>query len=76
MKTYEYFINLDERGYFNADVRDPDTGETIFEIVDIEHANELIEDGFLSTVHDAAEIGDYLDELGIINEEDIVIEGN
>jgi hypothetical protein len=76
MKTYEYFINLDERGYFNADVRDPDTGETIFEIVDMENAQELIEDGFLSTVHDAAEIGDYLEELGIINEEDIVIEGN
>lgn len=40
MKIFEYFINLDERGSFYADVRNPQ-GETVFEI---KVGNELSED--------------------------------
>lgn len=40
MKIYKYFINLDERGSFYADVRNQ-AGKTVFEI---KAGNELAED--------------------------------
>ncbi len=75
MKEYEYFINLDERGEFYADVRDPDTGDTIFEITTPD-ATELVEDGFVKNLHDAAEIESHLIYLGVIEPDDEVIKGN
>lgn len=75
MKSYGYFINLDERGEFYADVRDPDTGETVFEIT-TPGATELVEDGFVKDVRDPGEIELHLIDLGIIEPDDEVIAEN
>ena len=63
---FGYYVNLDERGDFYADVRSP-TGETIFEI----HAEEdgsiaLIEDGFMRHETDLDGLRDHLVEMGLI----------
>lgn len=63
---FGYYVNLDERGDFYADVRNP-SGETIFEI----HAEEdgsigLIEDGFMRHKTDLGGLRDHLAELGLI----------
>lgn len=43
---YKYYINLDERGEFYADIRE-DGGKTVFEIADADHMWEPIEDGWM-----------------------------
>lgn len=64
-----YYINLDERGDFYADVRDP-SGTTLFEL----HAEEdgaiaLIEDGFMRHKSDLTGLQDHLVSLGLIGKE-------
>lgn len=55
MKTYEYYIDLDERGSFLADVRD-ENGETVFEIRAgaelTEEETSIFEDGFMKHHND------------------------
>lgn len=63
---FGYYVNLDERGDFYADVRDP-SGETVFEL----HAEEdgtigLIEDGFMRHKTDLGGLRDHLADLGLI----------
>jgi hypothetical protein len=71
--TYYYFIDLDERGDFYADVRkDGDQGETVFEI----HGFDIFEDGFMSDKKDLAGLREYLVNVGIIEKEDDVLLGN
>lgn len=61
-----YFINLDERGDFYADVRDP-SGSTIFEVrADDDGTIDLIEDGFMRDRSDLAGLSQHLRDLGII----------
>jgi hypothetical protein len=62
--VYEYYINLDERGEFYADVRDPN-GETIW-VINTELAQELNEDGFLQDPRHAGDVGLYLKDIGIL----------
>lgn len=51
---FGYYVNLDERGDFYADVRDP-SGETIFEIhAEGDGSIALIEDGFMRHKTDLA----------------------
>lgn len=64
----EYFINLDERGEFYADVRR--NGDTIFEI----QGFEIFEDGFMRNKHDLAGLTEYLNSLGLIEDNDSSIE--
>lgn len=71
-KPYTYTINLDERGSFYADVRDPG-GNTIFEI---KAGNELepgetsiFEDGFMKHKKDLVGLKQYLVQLGIMKED-------
>lgn len=64
---FGYYVNLDERGDFYADVRNP-VGETIFEI----HAEEdgsiaLIEDGFMRHKTDLDGLRAHLVDLGLID---------
>ena len=73
---YDYYVNLDERGEFNADVRDPETEETIFEIHDADQLSEMIEDGFMRHSHDTYELENYLKELGIIEKYDAIALAN
>jgi hypothetical protein len=69
--NYEYFINLDERGYFYADVRDPDE-KTVFEI----HDCEIFEDGFMRHKYDLDGLKKYLVQLAIMPKDAQLIRGN
>lgn len=63
---FGYYINLDERGEFYADVRNA-SGSTIYEIRagDPEDGN-IFEDGFMRDKHDVEGLTDYLRDLDII----------
>ena len=76
--TFEYHINVDERGSFFADVRD-ESGETV---LTIKAGNELeegessiFEDGFMKHKGDMDGLHEYLEELGIANDGDKLIAG-
>ena len=65
MIKYEYFINLDERGEFFADVRTPE-GTTVFEIKGF----EIFQDGCMNHAEDLCNLADYLRDLGIMSQDD------
>lgn len=65
---YQYFIDLDERGEFFADVRDVEDN-TVFEI----HGFQIFEDGFMSDKYDLSGLYDYLIALGILADHDTLI---
>ncbi len=67
--AYRYWINLDERGEFCADVRNPQ-GDTVFEI----HGFDIFEDGFMKNKHDVNGLEEYLRDLGIITGENSILE--
>ena len=67
--VFGYYINLDERGDFQADVRD-ENGNTVF---DIRAGNSLandessiFEDGFMASKNDVTGLADYLRGMGVI----------
>uniref|UniRef100_E6QW74 Uncharacterized protein n=1 Tax=mine drainage metagenome TaxID=410659 RepID=E6QW74_9ZZZZ len=60
MNTLRYFINLDERGEFYADVRD-DSNNTIFEIKGF----DVFEDGWMRNKRDLKGLKNYLVDLGV-----------
>ena len=67
---YEYYINLNERGFFFADVRDSE-GETIFEI----HGFDIFEDGFMRHAYDLDGLRETLVSHGYINKNDNLVRG-
>jgi len=69
-KTYEYYINLDERGEFSADVRDPN-GKTV-----VEFGEGIFEDGFMRNKNDISGLEDYLKSVKIIKSSDRVVKAN
>jgi len=72
MTKYEYHINLDERGEFNADVRNPNGEHSIYTINTYD-GYQLIEDGFISDIRDPASIEAYLKDLGLLDANDLII---
>lgn len=61
-----YFINLDERGDFFADVRDA-SGTTLFEVrAEDDGTISLIEDGFMRHKSDLGGLRDHLVDLGVM----------
>lgn len=64
---YGYYINLDERGSFYADVRNA-RGSTVYEIRDEpdDDSTSIFEDGFMRDKHDLDGLETYLRDLGII----------
>lgn len=70
----EYYINLDERGDFNSDVRR--NGETVFEIKDSDHLCEMIEDGFLKHGRDINGLTEYLKSVELLRENETISYGN
>lgn len=74
---FKYYVNLDERGDFNADVRAPD-GTTVFEIRDADHLWDLIDAGFMSGKRDLEGLTDYLAGIGTIGsgDDDRLVSGN
>lgn len=65
---YDYVINLDERGEFYADVREPDNGASIYFVrSDFETGEiEQVSDGFMKHKKDVAGLQLYLRSLGFI----------
>ena len=67
-RKFYFHINLDERGEFYADIRD-ENDQTVFEIKGF----EIFEDGFMKDKTDMRGLGNYLVQLGIIDENDDLI---
>ena len=67
-KTYLYFINLDERGEFYADVRD-ESNNTIFEIKGF----DIFEDGWMRNKNDLMGLKNHLVGLGVMKDDDYLI---
>lgn len=67
--NFGYFVNLDERGLFNADVRDH-AEMSVFTIVSMDQLNEMIDDGFLRHTTDTDGLFDYLVSRDILNNDD------
>lgn len=70
-RTYEYYINLDERGEFFADVR-THHGRTVYTI----NGGDIFEDGFMKHKNDIAGLESYMKDLGIITQGGRLINGN
>ena len=68
---YKYFINLDERGEFYADVRDPD-GNTVYEI----HGFAFFEAGFMKHKDDLEGLEDHLHMQGVMPKGATLVRGN
>lgn len=71
LKSFGYFIDLDERGEFFADVRNSD-GETVFEI----KGYDIFRDGFMKHKEDLDGLEEYLVSLGIMKDDDELVKGN
>lgn len=76
MALYGYYIDLDERGSFAADVRDA-ANKTIFEIRAgdelAEGESSIFDDGFMRDKNDLAGLQEYLQQLGVIAAADEVV---
>lgn len=65
-QSFGYYINLNERGSFNADVRDMD-GKTLLEVVSDEEGQVWqIEDGFMKDYSDVSGLTEYAVSVGIL----------
>ena len=66
---FEYYINLNERGSFFADVRNS-SGKTVFTIKagnELEEGeSSIFEDGFMKNIHDTDGLKEHLVQLGIM----------
>jgi hypothetical protein len=73
-KDYFYRVNLNERGYFYADIHD-ENDNTIFEIKNNDDGYiDLITDGFMQNILDLEGLTEYLVGVGIINKGDMIYE--
>ena len=76
--NFEYFINLDERGSFLADVRD-EAGKVVFNIragAELpEDEASIFEDGYMNHPEDLCNLADYLRDLGIMSQNDDLVFG-
>jgi len=66
--VYQYVIDLDERGEFNASVRDA-ADNVVCEI----NGGQIFEDGFMDHKNDTDGLTDYLVHLGVIRDGDEVL---
>lgn len=72
MRILKYYINLDERGEFYADIRD-ENEKTILEI-DTEYAQFLSDEGV--KLHSVLSVREYLRGLGDFGLSDILVKAN
>ena len=68
---YKYYIDLDERGEFFADVRN-EAEQTIFEIKGF----GMVEDGYMKHKEDLNGLKDYLLDIEKMRVEDTLTRGN
>lgn len=73
---FGYYIDLDERSCFYADVRDVN-GKTIFEIRidsdDNDDESNIFEDGYMRDKNDILGLAKYLKDLGILKNNDVIL---
>lgn len=76
---FQYFINLDERGSFYADVRNT-SGKTVYEIKagdeQLPNESNIFEDGYMKNKYDLEGLKNYLVELGIMKSNQKLVRGN
>ena len=65
MNKLEYFINKDERGEFNADVRRD--GKTIYEIKNFDDLNWLLYHFKIKHCEDIIGLENYLQDIGLLS---------
>lgn len=68
---YSYFINLDERGEFYADVRN-ESDKTVLEI----HDTWIFEDGFMADKLDMDGLHEYMYDMQMIEPDDCIVIAN
>lgn len=71
MNTYEYVIDLDERGDFKAHVEDYE-GDTVFEIDGMDDLMSIIDDGFMKDKDDTDGLLKHLQEIGELGKDAIL----
>lgn len=66
-EKFYYHVNLNERGYYFADVRNED-GKTVFEVKCDEDTLEIgiIRDGFMKHTEDLKGLEEHLKDVGLI----------
>lgn len=71
---FGYYIDLDERGEFRADVRNS-VDKTVFEIcVDgSEDCSNIFEDGYMEHKNDIDGLSDYLKDMGVIPKNGVLL---
>lgn len=73
---YFYYINLDERGEFYADVRD-ENSKTIYELKSDESGVIWsVENGFMNHTRDLDGLTKYLKSIGVLSYFDTIQKGN
>ena len=70
-RGFKYYINLDERGEFYADVRNEDD-DTVFEI----KGYEIFENGYMKHKNDLDGLKNHLVDLGVIEPRDYISKAN
>ena len=65
---FHYYINLDERGEFYADVRDHDEN-TVLELF----GTDIFEDGYMRNKDDLNGLRDYMVVMGICEDTDNIL---
>lgn len=75
--TYVYHVNLDERGSFRADVRNPKNDKTVYEVRGGDELGEdessLVDDGYMRNLRDVQGLQEYLREMGVIGKQDRIM---
>jgi sulfur relay (sulfurtransferase) DsrC/TusE family protein len=72
MKIFEYYINLDERGEFYADIRDK-SEKSVVEI-DTDYAHFLSDERV--NLKNVTQIRDYFRSIGLLPNDAILVKGN
>jgi len=75
MAIYEYYVNLDERGEFNADVRN-ENGDTMFQIHDADELESMVDFGFMKHGKDLNGLVEYLQMICMMHKEDKLVKAN
>lgn len=68
----EYYINADERGEFRADVRNADTGRTVYEF----EGFWMFEDGFMAHAQDVDGLLEYMQWNSVVPADATITRGN
>lgn len=74
-RTFFYWIDLDERGYFQATVYNPQ-GKEVLEIPDAEEMELMIDHGFMRHGRDINGLEEYLKDMGVMAKSDKLVYGD